>query len=508
MSALRGREELRTYEGINEKIRRGEAVVMRADEFVELARSAGVEKAAKEVDVVTTGTFGAMCSSGVFLNFGHADPPIKMRRCWLNEVPAYAGLAAVDAYLGATSPSEDMGIEYGGGHVIEDLAKGEEIHLRAEGYGTDCYPRKAIDTYVGLEDINQAVLLNPRNAYERYNAATNSTEDILFTYMGTLLPNFGNVTYSGSGQLSPLHKDSGFETIGIGTRIFLGGGVGYVVGEGTQHNPEDRFGSLMVRGDLKGMNAKYLRGATYHRYGSTLYVGIGIAIPIINEGVAKSAALSDEQIFTEIVDYGVPSRARPALRRVSYAELRSGEVELDGKEVPASSLSSYGYALEIAEDLKLKVEGGEFLLSRPAELLPDRRAFRPMKLIEAVPKVRDLMRKDFKTAKAVQGLREAARIMVEGGVDHLPIVDDSGRLKGIITSWDIAKALAKGEDDLERVMTKDVRTAGSDEPIEAAAERFSRFGISGMPVVDAKGIVVGMITTDDLAKLVKGGGAK
>ncbi|MEM3589561.1 MAG: homocysteine biosynthesis protein, partial [Candidatus Bathyarchaeia archaeon] len=97
---------------------------MRADEFTEFAKSVGIEKAAKEVDVVTTGTFGAMCSSGAFLNFGHADPPIKMKRCWLNEVPAYAGLAAVDVYLGATSPSEDRGIEYGGGHVIEDLVRG------------------------------------------------------------------------------------------------------------------------------------------------------------------------------------------------------------------------------------------------------------------------------------------------------------------------------------------------------------------------------------------------
>ncbi|MEM2226843.1 MAG: homocysteine biosynthesis protein [Candidatus Bathyarchaeia archaeon] len=481
---------------------------MRADEFTEFAKSVGIEKAAKEVDVVTTGTFGAMCSSGVFLNFGHADPPIKMKRCWLNEVPAYAGLAAVDVYLGATSPSEDRGIEYGGGHVIEDLVRGKEVHLRAEGYGTDCYPRKSVDTYISLGDINQAILVNPRNAYERYNAATNSTDEILFTYMGTLLPNFGNVTYSGSGQLSPLYKDYGFETIGIGTRIFLGGGIGYVVGEGTQHNPEGRLGTLMVKGDLKDMSPKYLRGATYHRYGSTLYVGVGIPIPIINERVARSAALSDEEIFTDLVDYGVPSRARPVLRKVSYAELKSGEVEVGGKDVPASSLSSYGYALEIAEELKLKIERGEFLLSRPAELLPNERPFKPMRLIEAVPRVRDLMRRDFKTAKAIQSLSEAARIMVDGGVDHLPIVDDLGRLEGIITSWDIAKALAKGENELGRVMTRDVKTAMEDEPIEVVAKRFSKFGISGMPVIDPRGLVVGLITTDDLAKLVRGGYSK
>ncbi len=124
MAEDRGREELRGYEEINEKIKRGDAVVLTAEEFIELVEQSGLEKAAKEVDVVTTGTFGAMCSSGAFLNFGHSEPPIKMVKCWLNDVPVYKGLAAVDAYLGVTSMSESRPFEYGGGHVIEDLVSG------------------------------------------------------------------------------------------------------------------------------------------------------------------------------------------------------------------------------------------------------------------------------------------------------------------------------------------------------------------------------------------------
>ena len=227
----RGKETLRTYKEINEKIQRGDVVVMTADEFVEYAKTYGVEAATKEVDVVTTGTFGAMCSSGVFLNFGHSDPPIKMYKCWLNDVPAYGSIAAVDVYLGATALSETKGLEYGGGHVIEDLVSGKEVELKSEGFVTDCYPRRYVETTITLDDLNQAILLNPRNASQRYNAATNTTDHILYTYMGTLLPHMGNVTFSGSGQLNPLYKDKNFEVIGIGTRIFLGGGVGYVVGE-------------------------------------------------------------------------------------------------------------------------------------------------------------------------------------------------------------------------------------------------------------------------------------
>jgi len=234
--------KLRTYEEINQKIRDGDVVVVTAEEMVNLVRERGVEEAAKEVDVVTTGTFGAMCSSGAWLNFGHADPPIKMQRVWLNDVEAYAGVAAVDAFIGATQLSESRGFEYGGGHVIEDLVRGKEIELRATAYGTDCYPRKGIETTITIDDINQAVLCNPRNAYQRYNAATNSRDETIYTYMGTLLPNYGNVTFSGAGVLSPLHKDPNYETIGIGTRIFLGGAQGYIIREGTQHNPTKGFG--------------------------------------------------------------------------------------------------------------------------------------------------------------------------------------------------------------------------------------------------------------------------
>lgn len=380
MSEQRGTESLRTYEDVNAKIKRGEAVVLTAEEFVARALDNGLQASAKEVDVVTTGTFGAMCSSGAFLNFGHSEPPIKMSRCWLNDVPAYKGIAAVDAYIGATAMSESRRFDYGGGHVIEDLVSGKDITLRGEAYGTDCYPRKSIETTLVLDDLNQAILVNPRNAYQHYNAATNSTDEIIYTYMGTLLPRFGNVTYSGAGQLSPLYKDRGFETVGIGTRIFLGGGVGYVVGEGTQHSPQTQFGTIMVTGDLKAMNPRYLRGATFHRYGTTLYVGIGIPIPIINMRVAESAALKDEDIETSILDYGVPSRNRPTICRASYAQLKSGEICINDQKTRSSPLSSFKYAEEIAETTKRWIQERSFQLCRPAELLPWEREIKPLKL--------------------------------------------------------------------------------------------------------------------------------
>ncbi|MCW4020629.1 MAG: homocysteine biosynthesis protein [Candidatus Bathyarchaeota archaeon] len=498
---------MRSIDEINEKIKRGDAVILTAEEMIKLVEGSGVEAAAKEVDVVTSGTFGAMCSSGLFLNFGHADPPIKMTQCWLNDVPLYKGLAAVDGYLGATAISETRGFEYGGGHVIEDLVSGKEIELRAESYGTDCYPRRHIETVIAIDDLNQAVLLNPRNCFQRHDAATNSSDRIIYTYMGTLLPNYGNVAFTGAGQLNPLCKDWNYETIGTGTRIFLGGGTGYIIGEGTQHNPQAGFGNLMVHGNFKQMNSRYLRGASFYRYGVTLYVGIGIPIPIINERVASTAALRDDEISVTIRDYGVPARPdlRPNVKEVSYADLRTGKVSIGDKDVPSSSLSSYRMAREISEVLKKRVLEGSFYLTKRIEPLPRQREFKPLKTKVKEPRVRDMMRREVITAKPDDEVKAVARKLVQKGIDHLPVVGTDKKLIGIVTSWDLARALANEKRKLAEIMTKRVVTALESESIDVVARRMAKHNISGVPVVDGVNRVVGIITTDDISKKIVGG---
>ena len=86
----------KTISEINEKIKQGKAVVFTAEQAVAMALEQGVAECAKKIDVVTAATFGAMCSSGAMLNFGHTDPPTRMGEITLNDVSAYGGLAAVD----------------------------------------------------------------------------------------------------------------------------------------------------------------------------------------------------------------------------------------------------------------------------------------------------------------------------------------------------------------------------------------------------------------------------
>lgn len=381
----------KSYAEINSRIKSGKAVILTAEDFVALADEKGIATAAREVDVVTTGTFAPMCSSGAFLNLGHSAPRIRMQKVWLNGVPAYAGIAAVDAYLGATETPEDDPLNsnypgefrYGGGHVLEDLVAGRPVRLEAISYGTDCYPRKEIDTMITLDDINEALLFNPRNAYQNYNCAVNLGDRNIYTYMGMLKPNMANAHYSTAGQLSPLLKDPYFKTIGLGTKIFLGGGIGYVAWHGTQHFPsimksEDgkelgpAGGTLTVMGDLKQMSSNWLKGVSFAGYGVSFAVGIGIPIPILNEEIAKYAAVSDHNLYAPIVDYGndYPNRKPGNLGYASYAQLKSGKININGKEVITAPMSSYTKAKEIASTLKDWIENGDFLLTEPVKLLP------------------------------------------------------------------------------------------------------------------------------------------
>jgi len=377
----------RTFDEINDKLKKGKAVVFTAQELVAFAAEQGEKAALDKVDVVTTATFGPMCSSGAFLNFGHSDPPIRMEALTLNNVPAYGGVASVDAYIGATAESSDRGAHYGGAHVIQDLIEGKSVRLCAKGTVTDCYPMAACDCEVSLDTMNQAYLYNPRNIYQNYAAAANASAKTLYTYMGTLLPNCGNVNYSTSGELSPLLKDPGLRTIGMGTRIFLGGGVGYVAWEGTQcvFNHEefpgggvrDSGATLALIGDLRGMSSRYIRGATFEKYGTTLYVGVGIPIPVLDEELLHDLARGNDQIFTRVFDYATQSRNRPNFGPVSYAQLRSGSMELGGKTVRTAPLSSISRACEIAETLREWLQKGQFPLQEPIAPIP-RSSFKPL----------------------------------------------------------------------------------------------------------------------------------
>ncbi|MDF5713886.1 MAG: homocysteine biosynthesis protein [Rhizonema sp. NSF051] len=382
---------MRTITEINEKISSKRAVVLTAEELKARVAENGVSKTAKEVDVVTTGTFEPMESSGAMINLGHTDPPIKIRRCLLDGVPTYSGFGAVDLYLGASCAMEETDgeevRERGGGHVIEDLIAGKPVQVKAQGQVTDCYPRATFETTITRETINQFYLFNPRNLYQNFIVGVNGGDHQLFTYLGPLQPRLGNAVYSNPGAMSPLLNDPDLQLVGIGTRIFLGGGIGYVSWEGTQHFPLQKrlpnrtpvgpAATLALIGDAKQMDARWVRGCYFKNYGPSLMLGVGVPLPVLNEEVVARCAVSDKDLVAPIVDFSIPRRVRPTFGLVSYAQLKSGRITIEGKTVRVAPLASMFLSRQVAFELKQWIEAGDFTLTEPVAQLPTERSFLP-----------------------------------------------------------------------------------------------------------------------------------
>ncbi|NET41038.1 homocysteine biosynthesis protein [Okeania sp. SIO2B3] len=380
---------MRTIAEINDKIINKKAVVSTITEIKTRVAQTSITQVAKEVDVITTGTFEQMESSGAIINLGHTDPPIKIRSCWLDGISAYSGFGAVDLYIGATQIPEDNeeSKERGGGHVIEDLIAGKPVHLRAIGQVTDCYPRATFETTITRETINQFYLFNPRNLYQNFIVGVNGGDRPLFTYLGPLMPNLGNAVYSNTGAISPLFNDPDLQVIGLGTRIFLGGGIGYITWEGTQHFPLQKrlpnrtpigpAATLALIGDAKQMQSKWVRGCYFKNHGPSIMLGVGIPLPVLNEKVVANCTIQDQDIVAPVVDFSIPRRVRPTFGLVSYAQLKSGRIKIEGKFVRCAPLASFFLSHQIALELKQWIKAGEFTLTESVAPIPMNRTFLP-----------------------------------------------------------------------------------------------------------------------------------
>jgi L-aspartate semialdehyde sulfurtransferase len=382
-----------TLEQINHKIQKGTVKVLTATELKKLVTEIGVTAAAEKVDAIATGTFEPMESSGAIINLGHTDPPIRIRNCWIDGVQAYAGFGAVDLFIGATqeteatSDNEDVTVNRGGGHVIADLIAGKSLWLKAIGQPNDCYPRASYEALIHKDRINQFYLYNPRNLYQNFVVGVNSSDRVLYTYLGQLQPRLGNAVYANPGAISPLWNDPELQLVGIGSRIFLGGGIGYIAWEGTQHFPLQKrlpnhtpigpAATVALIGDAKQMSSEWVRGCYFRNYGASLMLGVGVALPVLNEEVILRAAVLDREISSPVIDFSIPRRVRPTFGAVSYAQLKSGKITIAGTTIRTAPLASIYLSEQVAATLKEWILAGKFLLTDPVAPLPSDRQFIP-----------------------------------------------------------------------------------------------------------------------------------
>jgi len=170
--------------------------------------------------------------------------------------------------------------------------------------------------------------------------------------------------------------------------------------------------------------------------------------------------------------------------------------------VPTSPLSSFYMANRVAKELKRRIERGEFLLTLPSERLPRDTIFRPMKQTKELPLVKDVMIREVKTISEKASIADAAKLIMDTQFTHIPVVTDDGRLSGIVTAWDISTAVAQRHEGLAEIMTRKVITTDENEPLELVIRKLERYNISALPVINRERRVIGMVTSDEISKLI------
>ena len=116
--------------------------------------------------------------------------------------------------------------------------------------------------------------------------------------------------------------------------------------------------------------------------------------------------------------------------------------------------------------------------------------------------VDDLMKTEVPTIDINSNIKDAANIMFDNQVTHLPVVDENDKLLGIVTAWDLSKSIAKDCKSLKEVMTTEVKYCKKTDSIEYIARQMKRFDISCLPVVTEDLTLEGLITTDQISHLI------
>jgi homoserine O-acetyltransferase/O-succinyltransferase len=116
--------------------------------------------------------------------------------------------------------------------------------------------------------------------------------------------------------------------------------------------------------------------------------------------------------------------------------------------------------------------------------------------------VHDIMNQNFYPVSKDETIENASILMVKKKVNYLPVVSEDGKLEGIVTSWDITKAVACKITELNEIITRDVRYVHGDDKIEIASSIMEKYSISALPVIDFENHIIGMVTSESISALI------
>ena len=113
----------------------------------------------------------------------------------------------------------------------------------------------------------------------------------------------------------------------------------------------------------------------------------------------------------------------------------------------------------------------------------------------------DIMNSNFYPVSGDETIENASILMVKENVSYLPVVSEGGKLEGIVTSWDITKAVACKITELNEIITRDVKYVHGDDKIETASSIMEKYSISALPVIDSENRIIGMVTSESIMPL-------
>jgi len=293
---------MRPFSEIVERTERGEAVVMTSQEVCELV-SSGNTGELRGVDVVTTATRAIMSGTYAVLSFPVAPTHtfLRAKSVWINGVPAQVGpcpnenLGVLDVLVFGTTHSRDNP-EYGGGHLFRDLVERKSVMV-----GVETDKGRYFEAEVGLDEMPHARLFGSRHAFKNYSAFVNPSREPVSTIFHArgFEPRCKGATFSGCGQINPIKNDPLLESVGVGTRILINGGEGFVTGTGTR-SCSDRP-NLAGFGDMHLMDPEYM-GGFLTSAGPECICSWAVPIPVTTDTIFKEIARLDRDISLPIMD--------------------------------------------------------------------------------------------------------------------------------------------------------------------------------------------------------------
>ncbi|MEB3234993.1 MAG: homocysteine biosynthesis protein [Cyanobacteriota bacterium] len=376
----------RRIEDLQRKQAAGDLQVRSAADYQSLVVQQGLAQAYQQTDVVVAADTVFSDQGSLLLSLGPSDPPIRLRELQLGGVAAQVSGGGGELVLPLGGALGDPS-RRSGAQVLADLLSGQRLPLQGLGEGTVLQPRLELGGAAQLADFGVARLLLHKAISENGIVAASSGDGLLRTPFGPLLGPLVSALYTCAGPGSIGLTMPALSQLGPGSPVLVGGGLGWVLGAGSAHNPTVRRqasghacapgATAAVAVDLDQLDPALIRCGYLDGHGSAVLVAIAAPVLLLHGTIAAQAAATAEDLQAPVLDLAIPRRVKPQLGMVPYSQLRAGRLALAGQTLHCSPAHSPRLAAAACELLKDALQQGRFPLTAPLRPLPAQSGWNP-----------------------------------------------------------------------------------------------------------------------------------